>query len=88
MGKGPVVRLEASIIVQSPGKTSALDTLPTGSPEGLQESKPQEKKLTGATFNPHSVPGRARALTSSASLVMGYLSRLEITSNTATMFRI
>lgn len=54
--------------------------------ESSKEPKTTGRKLAGAIFT--SIPPRvgARALTSSASLVMGYLSRLEITSNTATMF--
>lgn len=77
------MKSETFILEEFCGKTHVLDTLPTVSPEGLQEPK-----LAGATLISHSAQDWARALTSSASLVMGYLSRLEITSNTATMFRI
>lgn len=48
----------------------------------------RKKSCLGLPLPPIMPRVGARALTSSASLVMGYLSRLEITSNTATMFRI
>lgn len=52
MGRSPAVKSETFVLEEFCGKTDVLDTLPTGSPEELQEPKPQEEAGWGLPSSP------------------------------------